>query len=548
MTVFGQECLHRDAVEYYYGFVDQHMADVPEHIVRHVRQCRLCKSQIRRLQEVAGRALDECDGPRDEMNRDIIDILNTHFQCVGESVTCSRAKPLLPSLLFSAPGIRIPTPITVHVDHCPQCAEALRLLGGLELEDGQWERLSRLYRENSESDPALCHQARLKIPAFAAGSIEGLDSGLVRHLCVCPECRAQVYQYRAKLLESMVPDNAEAGTAGGRHISASEAFDYVVACDPTSPGTDQAKTRAPTAGAHVRQCRRCMEKVQAVHHAVYAVAERMDSGVATVYTTLEQATEGARPEGRYRDYPINVAVSYQPAAVAAQASRPMTAAGKVSYTAFHSRLKPWLTAAVVAAALTPLALLFVHTSTAEGITLAQVVEALAKAPHVYFSVFREPSGQLIEEAWVSRRADLCLVSQGRGRVLYDLGAKKKYRSLDAANAEVADVGEDECVKVRRMVDGALGFDSSSTPAGATWTRIPEASSEGDELYELTCMGQDLFGRPFFRKWVVTVDPVTRLPKQVEAFVRQSPEHEWDCRGRREYRYLTDAEMATVMGQ
>jgi hypothetical protein len=482
------------------------------------------------------------------MNRDIIDILNSHFQCVGESVTCSRAKPLLPSMLLSTPCVRIPTPITVHVDHCPQCAGDLRLLGELDLEDGQWERLARLYREKSDGDRALCRQARRKIPAFAAASLEGLDGKLVHHLCTCPECRAQVFQYRAKLLKAMAPDNAEAGTAGGSHISTSEAFDYVVACDPAGAGTSQAKTRAPAAGAHVRQCRRCMEKIQALHRAVYAVAERADSGVATVYTTLEQAREGHEPSTRYRDYPIDVAVSYQPAAATVQASRPMTAAGKVRFTAFHSRLKPWLTAAVVAAALMPLALLFVHTSTAQGLTLAQVVEALAKAPHVHASVFNEPKGELIRESWISRGADLCLMTEGQDRVLYDLGAKKKYRNLGATNAEVADMGEGESVKMRRIVEGALGFDLRTTPVGATWTRAPDPTSEGSNVYELAWTGQDLSGKPFFRKWVITVDSVSKLPQKVEAFSRLSAEHEWDYEQRREYQYLADDEMAAVMGE
>lgn len=547
MTVFGQDCLHRDAVEYYYGFVDQHMADVPDHIVRHVRQCRLCKSQIRRLRELAARAMDEGDGPRGEMDRDIIDILNLHYQCVGESVTCSRAKPLLPSLLFSGPGVRVPTPITAHVDHCPACARDLRLLGELELEDGQWERLSRLYRERPAPDPAWCRQARLKIPAFAAGSVEGLDSGLVHHLCACPECRAQVYQHRAKLLESLAPESAEAATAGGGHVSTSEAFEYVVACDAASAGTSQARTPPSVAGAHVRQCRRCMEKIQTLHRAVYAVAERPDSGVATVYTTLDQAKEGRESNAPYRDYPIDVAVSYEPAAVALQASRPRTAAGKVSYMAFHSRLNPWLAAAVVAAALVPLTLLFVRTSPASGLTLAEVVKAFEKAPHVHFAVFHEPEDELIEESWVSRSAGLCLATEGQDRVLYDLGAKKKYRNLTrGASAEVAGLSEGEFVKMRRIVDGAF-VDLRNTPAGATWTRAPVPTTEGRDVYELAWTGQDLLGKPFFRKWAITVDPTSKLPQEVGEFSRLSAEHEWDYDQRREYQYLTDDEMAAVTG-
>jgi hypothetical protein len=547
MTIFGQDCLHRDAVEYYYGFVDQHMADVPDHIVRHVRQCRLCRSQIRRLQEVAARAMGEGDVPRDEMNRDIIDILNSHFQCVGESVTCARAKPFLPSLLLSAPRVRIPTPITVHVDHCPPCAADLRRLGELGLEDEQWDRLSRLYREKPAGDRALCQQARLKIPAFAAASLEGLDARLVHHLCTCPECRAQVYQYRAKLLEPLAPAGADAAVGGG-HISTAEAFDYVVACDLTSGATSRVQTRPAVTGAHVRQCRRCLEKIQALHRAVYSVAERTDSGVATVYTTLEQTDEPRPSGGPYRDYPISVAVRYQPAAVAIPASRPMAAAGKVRYTAFLSRLKPWLTAAVVAAALMPLALLFVHTSPAQGLTLAEVARAFAKAPHVHISVFDEPAGELIREFWISDSGDLCLMNEGQGRVLYDLGLKKKYRNLGGGgSAEVADMSDGESVMMHQIVNDALGFDFRNIPAGARWAHVPDAVGEAGEPYELAWTGLDGSGkRTFSRRYMITVDPATSLPREVRSFEKWMADGEWVYRLRTEFQYLTDDEMAAVM--
>jgi hypothetical protein len=100
--------------------------------------------------------------------------------------------------------------------------------------------------------------------------------------------------------------------------------------------------------------------------------------------------------------------------------------------------------------------------------------------------------------------------------------------------------------MRRMVDGALGLSLRNTPAGATWTRAPDSPSEGSGVYELAWTGEDLSGKPFFRKWVITVDPVSKLPQTVEEFWRVSTEHEWDYEQRREYQYLTDDEMAAVM--
>jgi hypothetical protein len=225
----------------------------------------------------------------------------------------------------------------------------------------------------------------------------------------------------------------------------------------------------------------------------------------------------------------------------------MAAAGKVRYTAFLSRLKPWLTAAVVAAALMPLALLFVHTAPAQGLTLAEVARALENAPHVYIATFFGPTDRLVREAWISRREDLCLTTDGQEQVLYDLKAKKKYRNLwQGESAEVADLSESEYAKARQIVATGLGFSLRDVPAGATWTRGPDGASAAGDLYELALAGESLLGESYFRRWVITVDPATRLPKEVQLFERKSAEQEWDRKSKTEFAYLTDDEMAAVM--
>jgi hypothetical protein len=549
MTVFGQNCLHRDAMEYYYGFVEQHMADVPEHIVQHVRRCLFCRSQIRRLKEIEAQAREESDSSRDGMNRDIIDILNAHFQHVGASVTCAHVKFFLPGLVIPAPGVRIPTPITVHVDHCPACKRDLDLLRCLGLEPGQLEQLSRLYREKA-ADPRLCRRARLKIPAFAAASLESLDPELRRHLCTCPPCRAQVYAYREKLREALPPDSPDAKTSGGDHVSMAGLFDYVVACEPAPAGMAETQARLQ-AGTHVRQCRPCLDAVQALHHVVYNIAERTDSGVATVYTTLEEAEKGPGAAAPYPDYPISVSVTHhKPALAAARPSWSRTAAALVKHTAFHSRLKPVLTAAVVAAALLPLALLFTRTATVSGITLAEVVQAFEDAPHVYVAKYG-PEDELVRESWISRGDDdLCLLAiAGQERALYDLGAKRKYvNSRRAEDADAMDVGEGEYMMVRRTVDDALGFELRNIPANATWTRAPDGTNEEGALYELACTGQDRFGKTFFLRWTITIDPATKRPEEIREFTSSSAEQEWDYWSRTEFQYLTNDEMTAVMGE
>src|SRR5574340_1000355 len=119
MCLSGQNGLHWGAAKWYYELLAGYGPDVPEAIVRHIRRCLVCRKQIERLKEAVIGAGGETRGSRTTMTRDIIDTLSLHFGCVEERVTCARVKPFLPGLLLPSVQIRIPTPITVHIDHCP---------------------------------------------------------------------------------------------------------------------------------------------------------------------------------------------------------------------------------------------------------------------------------------------------------------------------------------------------------------------------------------------------------------------------------------------
>lgn len=353
----GQKGLHPDAAKYYYDFVWQGKVGVPDGISHHIRRCLLCQTRICRLKEiVAETARGEADAQWDRMDRDVIERLNLHFRCLGEPVTCSRVRPFLPGLLIPSLKIRIPTPITVHVDHCPECAEDLSVLRGLGLSPGQLGRLERLYAEGNEANPSLCGRAQLKIPAFAVASFEDIDSELLNHLCTCRQCRRLVYQHRERVLEGQPAQGADAPAC---RSSMADVFDCVVARDPGD--------EAGPAGSHVRACRRCLEVVQALHRAVCSVADRGNSGVITVYTTAEEDKETPATDDPYPMYPIHVQVIDGRSAPAV--SRPSWSAATVaalSHTATNPRLKPWLKAAVILFAAIPLTLLFLHTRTSSG--------------------------------------------------------------------------------------------------------------------------------------------------------------------------------------
>jgi len=536
----GQKGLHPDAAKYYYDFVWQGKVGVPDGISRHIRRCLLCQARICRLKEiVAETTRGEADTQLDRMDRDVIERLNLHFRCLGEPVTCSRARPFLPGLLIPSLKIRIPTPITVHVDHCPECAEDLSVLRGLGLRPGQLERLERLYAEGNEADRSLCGRAQLKIPAFAAASLEDIDDELLDHLCTCRQCRRLVYQHREKVLEGQPAEGADAPAC---RTSMADVFDYVVARD--------AGDEARPAGSHVRACPPCLEAVQALHRAVYSVADRGNSGVVTVYTTAEEDKETPAADDPYPMYPIHVQViDGRSAPAVTRPSWPAATVAALSHTATNPRLKPWLKAAVILFTAIPLTLLFLHTRTSSGITLAEVFKAFGRAENVHISRFYPPTGELLQEMWISRVRDIVLVATGQEGALYDLGAKKRYVYSPAeTTAAIVELSDLEYANTRRLMDGSLGFTLGDVPADATWTRVDDSLAEGAEVYELAYTQQDHSGTAVFLKWTIIIDPLTRLPQEVQALHRLPADDGWNFDSRGVFEYPTESEIAAVLGE
>jgi len=122
----------QEAAGHYYDLLGEDRAAVPPEVVRHVEACRACQEEIRRLQQLLREAeshpgRDESPGP------ETLAALTRQFRLLNETVTCTDVKPFLPELLRASPSIRIPTPVTVHVDHCPPCAQDLATLGGMAL-------------------------------------------------------------------------------------------------------------------------------------------------------------------------------------------------------------------------------------------------------------------------------------------------------------------------------------------------------------------------------------------------------------------------------
>jgi hypothetical protein len=143
MCSVNDNSLCRKAEPYYFGYIAADKPDtIPQDITAHIQECEDCRSGIERLSNIIAGA--SANAVLKETNQAIGTVLKLHFACLGHSVACKTAKPFLPMLLDLSLEIKIPTPITVHLDNCESCSSDLEAIRNLHLSRVELFRLSQM--------------------------------------------------------------------------------------------------------------------------------------------------------------------------------------------------------------------------------------------------------------------------------------------------------------------------------------------------------------------------------------------------------------------
>jgi hypothetical protein len=144
--------LCEEAKLYYYDCLcDDRCNPIPQSISNHIEQCQHCQKQIDRLKAMLSQG--ECIESEPGQDRSaVITMLQLHFAYIDKHVTCEIVRPFLPGLLEPAMEIRIPTPITVHLDNCPKCAEDLKEIQKLNFSSTQLYQLSQFFTKGCSQD------------------------------------------------------------------------------------------------------------------------------------------------------------------------------------------------------------------------------------------------------------------------------------------------------------------------------------------------------------------------------------------------------------
>jgi hypothetical protein len=526
MVAANPNPLCKEAELHYYDFIlGKGHELIPEHIVEHISQCQNCQEQLNRLRAALSQ-VDNVTPERSQVNIAVATMLKLHFAYIGRPVTCQVVRPFLPTLLEPALVVRIPTPITAHIDNCHQCSEDLETIRGLCLNRNQLSRLSQLFAEWPSKGKVTCSQAQAAILFVVLMTLRETDSDVLKHLCTCPDCRKALYEYRQTVCKE-VEGEPEQEKFPCEKVSAADIFDYVVPYG-LDPAKNQYARFRESLCSHVRRCPACIGRMQQLHNTVYAILDRADSEVATVYKIEDSAKGRAASESNdlYSSFPIKVEVlNWKDEAKAKKSASTIDSTVTLKYRVSSVNLKSLAKVSFAAAAVILIALaLFLYIPTARAVSIEQIYKAIEKVRNVYIASFVPGQQEPVQEQWISRTLNINKIKTKREIVLWDLPNKvRKIKNLDTNLTEITSLANDQTIKIEKTIAGSLDIlpfpELSLVPENGKWCCVTqnslEPSAKGLEVYDLTWNERTYDGSLVFKKWRVFADIETNLPQRIE---------------------------------
>jgi len=142
----------KEAELYYYELLGgEGVGGIPAGVEEHVKRCARCQGEMGRLKDALSEGGGFGSGAVDA-SAGVVGLLKLHLAYVGERVSCETVRPFLPTLCDPALEIRVPTPITVHLQRCGRCCEDVERIRRLNLDGGQLRRLCELFAGGQSED------------------------------------------------------------------------------------------------------------------------------------------------------------------------------------------------------------------------------------------------------------------------------------------------------------------------------------------------------------------------------------------------------------
>ena len=556
MIAHNFNSLCKQAEQYYYDFLSNESQElIPEFIIDHINHCQHCHEQINQLKDVLSQVEDYIDPKQKQVSFAIVTWLKLHFAYVGKPVTCETVKPFLPSLLEPALEIRIPTPITVHLDNCQRCSEDLDMIRKLNLSRKQLRRLSQLFAEKPGEDSVSCSQAQAAVLTVASMVFCGTSEEVLKHLCICPDCRKVLYQCREKIRNESSNGQTERKDFPCEEVSITDIFDYTVPYG-LDPASDQYAKFRQFLTSHIRTCPTCLTKMQQLHNTIYNIAERVESEVVTIYHIDESAKAEAvsKPDDIYAGFPIGVEITrHEDELEVEQPASTINITPRQKVSAMN--IKPLFKISVAAAAVILIAAaLLLNMPTAKAVTLERIYKAIERVKNVYISSFIPDKKEPVQEQWVSRTLNVNIIKTEKESVLWDIANKvKKVKHLNSNSVETTILSAEMITEIQNIITGSLGlmpFHSiSDTPNDAEWNRVDDKNLEMTneiEVYDLTWSAKAYDGSIVFKKWRFFVDAKENLSHRIEIYQALPADTDYILMSSMTVEYLSDSEMQEVI--
>jgi len=556
MVIFKNNSLCEQAQIYYYDYLlKEHGEFVPESINNHIEHCPHCRGQINELNDMLS--------PHSDVNSNNINnagaistLLKLHFTYVGKKVTCRIVQPFLPVLLEPALRIKIPTPITVHLDKCPQCSGELEKIRNFNLNSQQLYRLSQFLAAKPADDNVSCSQGQSSILAFVSFALHQTNKQVLKHLCLCSDCRKAVYEYRQAILnEHLQEKEGRQECSLGIQVSISDLFDYVMPYG-IDPATDQYAASRNSLTSHIFRCPKCLAKMQELHRAVFDIVEQPESQVATIYHIGESQTTGRLndSEAIYPGLPIRIETE-NPIEESIPTTKFSTALRKRIAV---SNVKPLIKSGIAAAAVLLIAsALFFYSSPAKAVGIAKIYSTIEKIKNVYISSFTPDKTEPVQERWISRDLNIYLTKTGGEFVLWDIKNKeKRIKQSDIGSIEINRPSNDMLADVEKIINNSLGmmpFDKiSDVPPNAEWEQVNNAELKNPvkdtEVFDLMWTGNTYNNSVIFYKWRFFIDLSANIPKRTELYRKLPSEDNYNLTSVNIIEYLNDDEMQMIVNK
>jgi hypothetical protein len=540
---------------YYYDFLSGETREgIPNGALQHIKQCRNCQTEIDRLNDLLGKVDEEFGTEQSRKDLAISTLLRLHFEYIGEPVKCNTVKPFLASLADPALQIRIPTPITTHVDKCSSCRDDLKTLMDLHLPHNYLCRLGQLLADKPAEDGLSCSEAQVAIPDVVSMDFEVTNTEVLKHLCTCPDCRERLYQHRESVREELMRDGATNKGFQCESISAADIYDY---CLPygIDPANDEYVEFREFLTSHLRGCPTCLAKIQELHRTISNIAERAESGVVTVYNIEESVETKSHGETEsYAGFPVNADTLSIEETLYTKQPKIINLAERFKQKASASNMKPLLKAGLVAAAVITIGFAFLFNSSPAGaVTIEQICRAIQKATNVYIAKFSPGEVKPDQERWVSRSLNIYLTKTGEKSVLIDLINKvTREKNTNADSVKSSPLSTEKITATKELMAGFLGLvpfdDMSVIPKDAEWSLVGNDLGNGNEaieMYKLIWFDRTRAGFSIFNKWVFFIDAKTNLPKRIKSY--RNSAIGTDCT-EMQVQYLSDSDMKTAINE